>query len=158
MSDLIKSINNCKSLEDLNKIKIDIFGKKGRLAFEFLKLKDIDESKKKIFAEELNKKKVALIKAFNDRTLAINEENMENNLKLEEIDLSLYSNLNQSGAIHPITKVTNRVIQYFLGLNFSLEDGPKIENEFFNFEALNLPKEHPARDMQDSFFVKMEKF
>ena len=73
-------------------------------------------------------------------------------LKSEEIDVSLYSSVAQKGALHPVMETMDRIIDYFVAMNFAVESGPMVEDDFHNFEALNLPKYHPARDMQDTFY------
>ena len=154
MKNLEKKIKQADSLDALGKVRIELFGKKGALAAEFSKLKDVPGPEKKAFAEGLNKNKANLQKIFDECYETLKKEEIEELLKTEAIDVSLYNNLNQKGALHPVMETMDKIIDYFVALNFSIEDGPKIEDDFHNFEALNLPKNHPARDMQDTFFCK----
>jgi phenylalanyl-tRNA synthetase alpha chain len=151
---LEQQINGTNSLAELEKVRIELFGKKGALAQEFAKLKDVPGPEKKAFAEGLNKKKTALQASFDERYETLKKEEIEKLLKSEAIDVSLYGNLEQKGAYHPVMATMDKIIDYFVALNFSIEDGPKVEDDFHNFEALNLPKNHPAREMQDTFFCK----
>jgi len=151
---LKKQINDANSLTELEKVRIDLFGKKGTLSKEFAKLKDVPGPEKKAFAEGLNKNKAILQTEFDARYEKLKKEEIENLLKAEAIDVSLYGNLDEKGAYHPVMATMDKIIDYFVALNFAIEDGPKIEDDFHNFEALNLPKNHPARDMQDTFFFK----
>jgi len=151
---LEQQINDANSLAELEKVRIDLFGKKGTLAKEFAKLKDVPGPEKKAFAEGLNKNKAALQSHFDARYEMLKKEEIEKLLKAESIDVSLYGNLDEKGAYHPVMATMDKIIDYFVALNFSIEDGPKVEDDFHNFEALNLPKNHPARDMQDTFFFK----
>jgi len=151
---LKKQINDANSLTELEKVRIDLFGKKGTLSKEFAKLKDVPGPEKKAFAEGLNKNKTILQTEFDARYEKLKKEEIENLLKAEAIDVSLYGNLDEKGAYHPVMETMDKIIDYFVALNFAIEDGPKIEDDFHNFEALNLPKNHPARDMQDTFFFK----
>jgi phenylalanyl-tRNA synthetase alpha chain len=151
---LKQQINDANSLAELEKVRIELFGKKGILAKEFVKLKDVPGPEKKAFAEGLNKNKTALQSHFDERYEILKKEEIEKLLKAESIDVSLYGNLNEKGAYHPVMVTMDKIIDYFVALNFSIEDGPKVEDDFHNFEALNLPKNHPARDMQDTFFFK----
>ena len=139
-------------LESLEKVRVELFGKKGLLAAEFAKLKDIPGPEKKAFAEGLNKKKAALQAYFDERYEELKANEIEKMLKDEAIDVSLYSNLAQKGSLHPVAETMDRIIDYFVAMNFSVETGPMVEDDFHNFEALNLPKHHPARDMQDTFY------
>lgn len=154
METLEQQINDADSLAELEKVRIELFGKKGTLAKEFAKLKDVPGPEKKAFAEGLNKNKAALQKSFDERYETLKKEEIEKLLQAEALDVSLYGNLNEKGAYHPVMATMDKIIDYFVALNFSIEDGPKVEDDFHNFEALNLPKNHPARDMQDTFFCK----
>ena len=154
METLEQQINDASSLSELEKVRIDLFGKKGTLSKEFAKLKDVPGSEKKAFAEGLNNKKASLQTAFDKRYELLKKEEIEKLLKAEAIDVSLYGNLDEKGAYHPVMTTMEKIIDYFVALNFAIEDGPKVEDDFHNFEALNLPKNHPARDMQDTFFFK----
>jgi len=151
---LEQQINDADSLAELEKVRIELFGKKGTLAKEFAKLKDVPGPEKKAFAEGLNKNKAALQNSFDERYETLKKEEIEKLLQAEALDVSLYGNLNEKGAYHPVMATMDKIIDYFVALNFSIEDGPKVEDDFHNFEALNLPKNHPARDMQDTFFCK----
>jgi phenylalanyl-tRNA synthetase alpha chain len=147
-------IRQADTLDALGKVRIELFGKKGALSAEFAKLKDVPGPEKKAFAEGLNKKKAQLQNLFDASYETLKKEEIERLLKAEAIDVSLYNNLNEKGALHPVMATMDKIIDYFVALNFSIEDGPKVEDDFHNFEALNLPKNHPARDMQDTFFFK----
>jgi len=147
-------IENADSLNALEKVRIELFGKKGALSAEFAKLKDVPGPEKKAFAEGLNKNKAHLQALFDESYKKLKKEEIEKILKSEAIDVSLYNELEARGALHPVMETMDKIIDYFVGLNFSIEDGPMIEDDFHNFEALNLPKNHPAREMQDTFFFK----
>jgi len=151
---IIDTIEETNSLEELEGIRVKLFGKKGSLAGEFAKLKDIPPKEKKAFAEGLNKKKASLQKVFNDKYEILKAKEIEKMLKSEAIDVSLYSSLSKKGALHPVMETMDKIIDYFVAMNFAVESGPMVEDDFHNFEALNLPKYHPARDMQDTFYFK----
>ena len=154
MENLEERIEQANTLEVLEKVRVELFGKKGALSAEFAKLKDVPGPEKKAFAEGLNKNKAKLQAIYDKRYELLKKEEIERLLKAEAIDVSLYNNLNEKGALHPVMATMDKIIDYFVALNFSIEDGPKVEDDFHNFEALNLPKNHPARDMQDTFFFK----
>jgi len=145
-------IEEISSLDELEKIRVEIFGKKGLLAAEFAKLKDVPGPEKKAFAEGLNTQKAVLQTSFDNTLSTLKSIALEKQLEAELIDVSLYSNLGEKGALHPVTQTMDKIIDYFVALNFSVETGPLVEDDFHNFEALNLPKYHPARDMQDTFY------
>jgi len=154
LKELEDKIAKANSLEVLEKTRIELFGKKGAMAKEFAKLKDVPGPDKKAFAEGLNKNKTNLQKLYDKRYAELKAKELEEVLKAETIDVSLYSNLEAKGALHPVMITMDKIIDYFVALNFSVEDGPKVEDDFHNFEALNLPENHPAREMQDTFFCK----
>lgn len=153
MQDWLNRINSAKSTDELEKIRIEIFGKKGYLTECFTKLKDVQDSEKKSYAQSLNEQKDAFNNQIGNKKCELEELEMSKALESEKIDLSLFDFTPQNGALHPIMSVMDKMIDYFVGLNFSVETGPIVENDFNNFEALNLPKHHPARDMQDTFYL-----
>jgi phenylalanyl-tRNA synthetase alpha chain len=157
MDNLEEKILQTTSLEALEKVRVELFGKKGVLAVEFAKMKEIPNEEKKAFAAGLNQKKAALQKHFDLQLEKLKIADLDRKLKNEAIDVSLYSTSASKGALHPVMNTMDSIIEYFIALNFSVEDGPMVEDDFHNFEALNLPKFHPARDMQDTFYFKDSK-
>ncbi len=154
MKELKDKISKAESLEVLEKTRVELFGKKGAITAEFAKLKNVPGPEKKAFAEGLNRNKAKLQKQYDIKYAELKAKEIEERLKTETIDVSLYSHLEEKGALHPVMATMDKIIDYFVALNFSVEDGPKVEDDFHNFEALNLPKNHPARDMQDTFFCR----
>jgi len=150
----LEQLEFAKNLLELEELRVAIFGKKGLLTAEFLKLKDIKPEEKKSFAQSLNEKKKELTTAYEQRKVALEKLALDQELKSQALDVSRFSFSRNTGAFHPTIDTMNTIIRYFQNLNFSVEDGPLIENDFNNFEALNLPKHHPARDMQDTFYTK----
>jgi phenylalanyl-tRNA synthetase alpha chain len=154
LEDLKRKIEDSSTLAILEEARVEIFGKKGVLAAEFAKLKSVPPQEKKEFAKSLNEKKATLLAIFEAKKEKLEEQALEAKLKEESIDVSLYGYEPTKGANHPVMITMNKIIDYFTALNFAVESGPLVENDFRNFEALNLPKNHPARDMQDTFFFK----
>ena len=154
MESLITNIQNADSLEALETLRVEILGKKGCLTQEFAKLKDIPGKEKKAFAQNLNEQKSAVNNAIDSKKLILEKEALNKQLETEKIDVTRFNNELSCGAVHPTVYTMNRIIEYFQNLNFSVEEGPLVEDDFHNFEALNLPKYHPARDMQDTFYNK----
>lgn len=150
----IDKIKNAKTLEDLESIRIETLGKKGILTLEFAKIKSIPDEEKKAFAENLNKQKESLTNEIESKRLELEKEELNKKLEAEKIDVSKFNNELSCGAFHPVAETMNKIINYFQNLNFAVEEGPLVEDDFHNFEALNLPKYHPARDMADTFYNK----
>ena len=149
-----EQITECENLEELEKIRVELFGKKGYFAKEFENLKKLPPEEKPKIAKELNVAKnrlFALLQYKKDQLLA---KEIDKRLEKEKIDLSLFSGQTLKGALHPVCYTMDRIIEYFIAFNFAIQTGPLVEDDFYNFEALNLPKYHPARDMQDTFYCK----
>jgi len=152
--EVIQKIKNLKSLEDLENLRQEYFGKKGYFAKKFEELKNIkDAGEKKQFATNINKEKQQTFEAINLKKLTLEAQAIEEEIKKEKIDVSFLKPV-KKGSLHPINIALEEIIDYFYGMNFSIKSGPLIEDEFHNFEALNLPKYHPAREMQDTFYLK----
>ena len=153
----LDKIEKASSLDELEIIRVDILGKKGSLTLEFAKMKDIQNDQKREFAKNLNEQKTTLTNALESKKTVLMASALEEQLKDEKIDVTAFSAKVQNGAFHPVQDTMDRVIKYFQNLNFSVEEGPLVEDDFHNFEALNLPAYHPARDMQDTFYTKDDK-
>lgn len=149
-------IAKAENVENLEEIRISVFGKKGVLAEEFAKMKSASNEEKAQIAKDLNEHKTALMNEFTQRKIVLQTLELQNAMKAEAIDVSLYSSKSQTGALHPVMETLDRIVEYFTSMNFSVKTGSMIEDDFHNFEALNLPKHHPARDMQDTFYFKDE--
>ncbi|HJE02844.1 Phenylalanine--tRNA ligase alpha subunit [Aliarcobacter thereius] len=154
MENWIEKINSSSTFEELENIRIDIFGKKGFLTLEFARMKEIPNEEKKEFAQNLNLQKESLTTKLDEKKEFLNKEFLNQRLESEKIDVTKFNNTISSGATHPVAETMNKIINYFQNLNFAVEEGPLVEDDFHNFQALNLPQYHPARDMADTFYNK----
>lgn len=111
------------------------------------------EDEKKEFAADLNRQRDDLAALIEAKKTELSALEIASKMKSEAVDITLFNEPVASGALHPVMATMDRIIEYFMMQNFSLETGPLIEDDFHNFEALNLPKYHPARDMQDTFYL-----
>jgi len=150
------AIKEAQSVEKLEDIRISVFGKKGVLAEEFAKMKSAPDNEKSQIAKELNTHKNELMNEFSAKKIILQTEELKRAMMAEAIDVSLYGSKSQAGALHPVMQTMDRIVEYFSSMNFSVKTGTMVEDDFNNFEALNLPKYHPARDMQDTFYFKDE--
>ena len=144
-------------ISEINQIKSDLFGKSGLISTQFKKIGTIAESERKKFASDLNIIKDELQNLI---ILKINEvESAEINKKLEKekIDITLPERSFVRGKIHPISQTIDEISSIFSEIGFNVEEGPDVENEYNNFTALNTPKNHPARDMHDTFYLDEKK-
>ena len=151
--DIKKKIEDCKTLQEVEVIRLEYLGKKGLIPSEMKLLGKLSIDQKKVKGQELNKLKNLIEDAINHQKILIENENLEIKLKNESIDVTLPHNEAVSGKIHPISQTIFSIIEIFGNLNYSVEAGPDIESDFNNFSALNIPPHHPAREMQDTFYV-----
>ena len=156
MKEWYDKINEAQSVETLEEIRISLFGKKGVLALEFAKMKTASNEEKAQIAKDLNNHKTGLMNEFTARKIALQTLELQAAMKAEALDVSLFSTSPQTGALHPVMETMDRIVEYFSSMNFAVKTGQMVEDDFNNFEALNLPKYHPARDMQDTFYFKDE--
>lgn len=151
--DIKKKIENCKTLQELEVIRLEYLGKKGLLPSEMKLLSNLPIDQKKIKGQELNKLKTFIEVSINDHKILIENAELEQKLKNESIDVTLPHTEEVTGKIHPISQTIFSITEIFGNLNYSVEAGPDIESDFNNFSALNIPPHHPAREMQDTFYV-----
>lgn len=154
MEEIFSRINGAITTAELEEIRIAVMGKKGILTARFAELKNCDEIQKKALAKELNLLKVEFEKALANKKEELSLRELQEKLQAQKIDVSLFSASNFRGSNHPIMLMLDKIVEYFEGMNFMVKTGPLVEDDFHNFEALNLPKYHPARDMQDTFYFK----
>ena len=164
MSDLKKIKNEFLSklkeklnLTELNKIKSDLFGKNGLISSQFKKIGSIAENERKKFASDLNNIKDELQDLIDNKINEIQNAEINEKLEKEKIDVTLPGRTFVRGKIHPVSQTIDEISSIFSEIGFSVEEGPDIENEYNNFTALNTPKNHPARDMHDTFYLDEKK-
>ncbi len=156
MEEWYKAIEEASSVESLESIRVSVFGKKGILAAEFAKMKTAANEEKAKIAKDLNIHKGKMTSLLAERKMTLQTLELRARMEAEKIDVSLFSSRSEKGAVHPVMDTMDKIVDYFASMNFSVQTGPMIEDDFHNFEALNLPKYHPARDMQDTFYFKDE--
>ncbi len=156
MKEWYDAIKQAQSVDKLEEIRISVFGKKGVLADEFARMKSAPDDQKALIAKELNTHKNVLTNEFTARKITLQTLELQAHMKAEAIDVSMYSTKSQAGALHPVMETMDKIVEYFSSMNFAVKTGNMVEDDFNNFEALNLPKYHPARDMQDTFYFKDE--
>ena len=149
----LKKASNSKDLQDL---KIKYLGKKGKISLLSKGLGKLSQSERPKVGKAINLLRVFFEEQSQILTKEIEQQEINAILEKESIDISLPVESENLGNLHPITKTIDKICQYFLSRGYSIEDGPEIESEYFNFDALNIPKDHPARDMHDTFYVGAE--
>ena len=144
------SIANSKDLFDL---KTKYLGKNGEVTSLLRGMKDVPPQERSSFGKMVNDLKVAIENLFNDKEIALKQKELDEKFKSEAIDVTLPGSKPQIGSIHPLNIVKNKILNAFLGMGFEVLEGPEIDSDYYCFQALNIPKDHPARDMQDTFYI-----
>ncbi len=152
----LEEIATAKDLNDLNNIRVQYLGKKGELTTVLRGMGNLSPEERPRIGQIANLVRDKIEKQLGDRIQAIKEQLKKQQLNAERLDITMPGRVFDTGRIHPLTKVTRQIEDIFIGLGFSVAEGPEIELDYYNFEALNLPKDHPARDMQDTFFITPE--
>ena len=142
-----------KSLNDLNDIRVKYLGKKGELTSILRGMGKLSAEDRPRIGQIVNKARQELEDLIAEKNEQLKQEELETRLINERIDFTLPGRTNPHGHIHPLTLTLLQIKEIFMRMGFSVEEGPEIEKDYYNFEALNLPKDHPARDMQDSFYI-----
>lgn len=145
-------IDGCSSSQELDDVRVRFLGKNGEFTGILRGMKDVPPAEKPIIGKLINEARVSLENSLKAKESELAKAELERRLASEKIDITL-SNDTEIGSVHPLTLVKNEIVDIFIGLGFSVQDGPEIETDFFNFQALGIPLDHPARDMQDSLYV-----
>ena len=141
------------TLADLDGIRVKVFGKKGELTAIQRGMGKLDPAERPRLGQIVNEARAAIESALEKKRAALAEEALAAKLAGEKIDVTLPGRREPLGHLHPLTVTMERIKSIFMAMGYSVEEGPEIERDHYNFEALNLPKDHPARDMQDSFYI-----
>ena len=153
---LSKDLNKASNSKDLQDLKIKYLGKKGKISLLSKDLRKLSQNERPKAGKAINFLRVFFEEQIQVLTKRIEEQEINAILDKETIDISLPVDSEKLGNLHPITKTIDKICQYFLSRGYSIEDGPEIESEYYNFDALNIPEDHPARDMHDTFYIDAE--
>ena len=153
----LSKLNEFLDQNKLNEIKTELFGKNGIISTKFKQLGSITEEERKDYATELNLLKNELQELISKKTEEIQNQEINKKLKDDNIDVTLPGRTYFAGKIHPVSQVIDEVTSIFSEIGFSVEEGPDVESEYYNFSALNTPENHPARDMHDTFYLDYSK-
>ncbi len=152
-SSLLAAIGDAGDLAALEAVRIEALGKKGSFAQAMQVLGSLPPEERKAYGAQVNEAKEAVTSALAARDATLQEAALEHRLAAETLDMSLPVLAGAMGSIHPISQAMDEILAIFADMGFSLADGPDLEDDWHNFEALNFPHNHPARQMQDSFFL-----
>jgi len=156
VSDVESSIVAINDLQSLENLRVHYLGKKGKLTELLKQLGQLSAEERPKFGQVVNQAKEKIFSAINEREIVLKKAALENQLSEESVDVTLPGRGEQLGSLHPVTLARNRIEQIFSSMGFDISEGPEIETEYYNFEALNIPAHHPARAMHDTFYFNQE--
>ncbi len=149
----LAAIEKAESLKDLSALRIAYLGKKGSIQALMSEMKNLPKEEKPAFGQEVNAAKQAVTAAIDARTEVLRKEEMAKQLAEERIDITLDGRKMERGTVHPLMMIQQELEDLFIGMGYKVAEGPEVEKDYYNFELANLPKDHPARDMQDTFYI-----
>ncbi|MFZ3576353.1 phenylalanine--tRNA ligase subunit alpha [Virgibacillus sp. DJP39] len=152
----LAKVKQTEKLKALQEIRVAYLGKKGSLTGVLRGMGKLSKEERPVVGEIANRVRETITSALDDKSAELNEQELEEQLANESIDVTLPGRSVQVGGPHLLTSIVEEIEDLFVGLGFEIKEGPEVETDYFNFEALNLPKNHPARDMQDSFYLTNE--
>lgn len=155
-SEALGELSGASSMDAVLQLKTRYLGRKGEVASLLKELGSLSPEERKKAGEAINAVKARLEEAFDSKVAALEAGGRAERLQRERIDITLPGRCIRPGRMHPVTQVMEEIEEIFSGLGFDVAEGPEVELDYYNFEALNLPKDHPARDMQDTFYVSDE--
>lgn len=150
-----KEINEAKTFKELNEVFDKYFGEKGEISYLTKKLKSLPEKERKKLGKKINNFKEFFEKILEKKRKELQTIIGEERQKTETIDVTIPGVKIETGTLHPLTLVKRKIEEIFTALGFSIVEGPEIEIEWYNFDALNIPKDHPARDLWNTFYLKI---
>ncbi|MFA9420402.1 MAG: phenylalanine--tRNA ligase subunit alpha [Gammaproteobacteria bacterium] len=152
LENAVQAINQCKDLASLDSIRVAYLGKKGEITGKLKNLGQIPADQRPAAGQAINQIKLEIQNLLEQQKTAINARLIDDRLSSETVDISLPGRGEQPGGLHPVTLTMNRIQKMFGKLGFDVVEGPEVEDDFHNFEALNIPEHHPARAMHDTFY------
>lgn len=141
---------------ELNELRVHYLGKKGQLTEILRGMGGLSAEERPVIGQVANEVRAAIEAVIAQKQEAFDRAETARRLQAETIDVTLPGKTPRIGSVHPLTKVAQEIEDIFLGMGYTIAEGPEVETDYYNFEALNLPKDHPARDMQDSFYLTDE--
>lgn len=156
LQEAVEAIAAALDSRALYEAKMRFLGRMGRIAELYKKLKELPPEERPAFGQQINDLRRIIEERAAELDAKLRQNELGARLATEKVDVTLPGRRTTRGALHPVTRVKNQLIDIFSGMGFEIFEGPEIENEYYNFTALNTPADHPARDMQDTFYVTDE--
>ena len=151
-NEVLIKIKEANSLDDLENLRVQVLGKKGSITSLMKQLGSLEPDKRREAGQILNSLQKNVIESIDNKKSSLEETYLNEKLKNETLDITLPTRPENIGRIHPLSKTMDEVISIFAQMGFTVAEGPDIESDFYNFTALNIPQEHPARQEHDTFY------
>lgn len=152
----LEAVQASRTENDLAHTRVKYLGKKGALTKVLRGMGQLAPEERPVIGQQVNEIRRELEEALENKETQLKEQAMVEQLAQESIDVTLPGRAYNQGSIHPLTGITEQIENIFIGMGFEVADGPLVEWDYYNFEAMNMPKHHPARDMQDTFYITEE--
>ncbi|MBR6572911.1 MAG: phenylalanine--tRNA ligase subunit alpha [Clostridia bacterium] len=147
------AIENAKSVQEIEELRVKYLGKKGELTAILKQMGGLSAEERPVIGQLANEVRGSIEAAIAEQGEKMKKAALNEKLQKETLDITMPSKTTKQGGLHPINIVLNDLIDIFQSMGFDVVDGPEVETDYYNFEALNVPADHPARDMQDTFFL-----
>lgn len=148
----LKDVETVSSIHVLSELKAKYIGKNGEVTSLLRGMKDVAPEMRASFGKMVNDLKDRIAEIFSDKEKELKSAELKEKYEKEAVDITLPGKIHKTGNLHPLNIVRNKIIDAFIGMGFEVFEGPEIDTDYFCFQALNIPKDHPARDMQDTFY------
>jgi phenylalanyl-tRNA synthetase alpha chain len=148
-----ESLLKVTSTKELPELRAKFIGKSGEITLLLRGMKDVPADKRAEFGKLVNDLKEEVASYFNEKEAELKKIELEEKFNAEAVDVTLPGKMEKGGSLHPLNLVKNKILNAFCGMGFEVFEGPEIDTDYYCFQALNIPKDHPARDMQDTFYI-----
>ena len=148
-----QELEKCENLDVLENLRVKFLGKKGELTAILKQMGSLSAEERPVIGQLANKVRSAIEEDIANRMQSLKSELAKKQLEAETLDVTLPGKTQEIGKLHPLTATLNDIKEIFLGMGFEIAEGPEVETDHYCFEALNMPKHHPARDTQDTFYI-----
>lgn len=152
----LQQIEEAGDTKELEQVRVKYLGKKGPITEVLRGMGQLSKEERPVVGQKGNEVREAIQERLEKKTKTLADQALKEKLEKETLDVTLPGRKVQRGAKHPLTSVVEEIEDIFIGMGFEVTEGPEVETDYYNFEAMNLPKDHPARDMQDSFYVSSD--
>ncbi|MGI5895324.1 MAG: phenylalanine--tRNA ligase subunit alpha [Oscillospiraceae bacterium] len=149
----LENLAACTTVRELEDLRVRVLGKKGELTGILKQMGKLSQEERPVIGQLANEVRQELEQKLDEYKTALREKQLNEQLAAERLDVTMPGRPFELGSMHPLSTVLEEIEEIFLGMGFDIAEGPEVETDYYNFEALNLPKDHPARDTQDTFYI-----